>query len=161
YLSNAFWGERPADFWKALTKLEKDGALAVIKSVYKRWTAATVPWKFVEAVYNTWAGTSDGFDFVCNDRSGLEAALKGNGMFCRDTVGGLYHWAAEGTTPCWRETVSGSPGLHVCTGGKRTTVHIDPHQIVNGSTIGGICSYDLKEVIPHFKDLRWWPKDFP
>jgi hypothetical protein len=155
YLANAFWGGRPADFWQALNQM--GAALDVTRRIYARWTATSVPWTFVEALYHTWSGTSDGFDFLCTDRSGLEAALNGSTSFCEDHVGGLYHWWKEGTTPCWREIVSGSPGLHVCTGGDRTTVHIDPHQIVSGTWPGGFCSYDITgSVIDHFKDLGWW-----
>ena len=155
YLANAFWGGRPTDFWQALTNM--GAALDVIRRVYTRWTATTVPWTFVDALYNTWSGTSDGFDFACQDRSGLEAALNGASKFCQDHVGGLYHWWVEGTTPCWREIIDGSPGLHVCTGGGRTTVHIDPHQVVSGTWPGGFCSYNISgSVVDHFKDLGWW-----
>jgi Domain of unknown function (DUF4157) len=155
FLANAFWGGRPADFWQALTQMGT--ALDVVRRIYTRWTATTVPWAFADALYNTWGGTSDGFDFACHDRSGLEAALNGASAFCEDHVGGLYHLWVEGTTPCWREIINGSPGLHVCTGGGRTTVHIDPHQVVSGTWPGGFCSYDVTgSVVDHFKDLGWW-----
>ena len=156
YLANAFWGGRPADFWQALTQMGT--ALDVVRRIYTRWTATTVPWAFVDALYNTWSGTSDGFDFACHDRPGLEAALNGASAFCEDqVVGGLYHWWVEGTTPCWREIINGSPGLHVCTGGGRITVHIDLHQVVSGTWPGGFCSYDITgSVFDHFKDLGWW-----
>jgi hypothetical protein len=155
YLANAFYGGRPADFWQALTQL--GNALDVIRRVYARWTATSVPWSFVEAIYVTWAGTSDGFDFECHDRAGLERALGGDSHFCRDHVGGAYHWWVEGSTPCWREIIDGAPGLHVCTGGGRTTVHIDHHQCVSGSWPGGLCSYNISgSALDHFKDLGWW-----
>jgi hypothetical protein len=49
YLSNAFWGpKRPTDFWEALTNMPE--ALDVIRRIYRRWTATTVSWKFVEAL---------------------------------------------------------------------------------------------------------------
>jgi hypothetical protein len=155
YLANAFFGARPTDFWQALAQMGT--ALDVIRHVYARWSATGVPWMFVDGLYNTWSGTSDGFNFACEDRSGLEAVLNGASEFCEDHVGGLYHWWFEGTTPCWREIISGSPGLHICTGGNRTTAHIDPHQIVSGKWPGGFCSYDITgSAIDHFKDLGWW-----
>ena len=155
YLANAFFGGRPADFWQALNQLGT--ALDVIRRVYARWTATTVPWSFVEAIYNAWSGTSDGFDFECHDRAGLERALGADSHFCRDHVGGAYHWWVEGSTPCWREIIDGAPGLHVCTGGGRTTVHIDHHQCVSGSWPGGLCSYNITgSAFDHFKDLGWW-----
>jgi hypothetical protein len=154
YLANAFWSGRPVDFWQALKQM--GAALSVIQSVYARWTASSVPWSFVDAFYQAWTGTSDGFNFYCRDRSGLEAALNNARSFCKDHVGGAYHFV-EGTTPCWREIISGSPGLHVCTGGSRTTVHIDPHQVVSGTWPFGYCSYDMTgSVIDHFRDLGWW-----
>lgn len=154
YLANAFYAGRPADFWQALTQMGP--ALDVIRRVYARWSATSVPWSFVDAIYNAWGGTSDGFNFVCDDVSALEAALKSASVFCKDHVGGVYHGLIEGTTPCWREIVSGSPGLHVCTGGARATVHIDPHQVVSGKWPGGFCSYDITgSVVDHFKDLGW------
>jgi hypothetical protein len=155
YLANAFWSGRPTDFWQALVQMGP--ALDVIRRIYARWTATTVPWTFVDALYDAWTGTSDGFNFACHDRSGLESALMGSSSFCEDHIGGLYHWWKEGTTPCWREIISGSPGLHVCTGGGRTTVHIDAHQIVGWKWPGGFCSYDISgSLLDHFKDLGWW-----
>jgi hypothetical protein len=121
YLGNAF-GVRPANFGQALKQMGT--ALDVVRSVYARWTAAGLPWAFVDALYNAWSGTSDGFNFACHDPAGLETALDSSRRFCKDHVGGLYHWLKEGTTPSWREIVTGSPGLHVCTGGARTTMHI-------------------------------------
>ena len=154
YLDNAFWGARPADFDAALRTLHP-GALDIIIRVYNRWAATSVPWSFCHAIANTWGGTSEGFNFDCRDRSGLEAALKHSPSFCQDTVGGLYHWWQEGSTPCWREIISGSPGLHFCTG-NGTSVHIDKHQVVSGTWPGGFCSYDITgSVSDHFRDLGW------
>ena len=156
YLDNAFWGGRPADLEAALRKVEAAGTLNIIIRVYNRWAATSVPWSFCYAIQNTWGGTSEGFNFDCRDRSGLEAALNTSTSFCQDHVGGAYHWWHEGSTPCWREKINGSPGLHFCTG-NGTSVHIDPHQIVTGAWPGGYCSYDITgSVWDHFHDLGWW-----
>jgi hypothetical protein len=155
YLDNAFWGGRPADFEAALRKVGA-GTLNIIIRVYNRWAATSVPWSFCYAIQNTWGGTSEGFNFDCPDRSGLEAELNKSPSFCQDHVGGAYHWWHEGSTPCWREKINASPGLHFCTG-NGTSVHIDPHQIVTGDWPGGYCSYDITgSVWDHFHDLGWW-----
>lgn len=154
YLDNAFWGGRPADFEAALRKVGS-ATLDIIIRVYIRWTATSVPWTFCHAIQNTWGGTSEGFNFDCRNRSGLEAALDQSTSFCEDHIGGLYHWWQEGSTPCWREKINGSPGLHVCTG-NGTSVHIDHHQIVTGEWPGGFCSYDITgSTWDHFRDLGW------
>jgi hypothetical protein len=155
YLDNAFWAGRPADFEAALRQLGA-GNLNIIIRVFNRWAATSVPWSFCSAISNTWGGTSEGFNFDCRDRPGLETALNSSPSFCQDHVGGLYHWWNEGTTPCWREKINAAPGLHFCTG-NGTSVHIDPHQIVTGDWPGGFCSYDLSgSVWDHFHDLGWW-----
>jgi hypothetical protein len=154
YLANAFWGGRPGDLWQAIRQLGP--ALDVIVRVYNRWTATSVPWTFVDAIKDSWKGTSDGFNFVCSGTAGLEAELNKSSSFCEDHVGGAYHWWVEGSTPCWREKISGSPGLHFCTGAG-TSVHIDPHQVVSGDWPGGFCSYNITgSVLDHFRDLGWW-----
>jgi hypothetical protein len=154
YLDNAFWGGRPTDLEAALRQINS-GTLDIIIRVYNRWVATSVPWSFCYAISNTWGGTSDGFNFDCRDRRGLEAALNSSPSFCEDHVGGLYHWWKEGSTPCWREKIHGSPGLHFCTG-DGTSVHIDAHQVVSGDGPGGYCSYDIGSVVDHFRDLSWW-----
>jgi hypothetical protein len=154
YLANAFWTGRPADVWQAIRQLGT--ALDVMVRVYRRWSATGLPWSFVHAIKDTWEGTSFGFNFDCRNTSGLEGALRGNRSFCQDHVGGAYHWWREGSTPCWREKISGSPGLHLCTG-NGTAVHIDPHQVVSGDWTGGFCSYDITgSVADHFRDLGWF-----
>jgi hypothetical protein len=153
YLDNAFWGGDPPNLWEALRRIPS--ALDVILRVYQRWSKTSVPWRHVRVIKGIWRGTSDGFDFEARDLDGLEAALGKSPSFCKDHVGGLYHCIVEASTPCWREKISGSPGLHVCTG-TGGTVHIDHHQCVSGSWPGGYCSYDISgSAVQHFKDLGW------
>lgn len=157
-LDNAFWGGRPKDFWDALDRLARDGALPIIREIYSRWTAAGVFWGHLVDLRNTWGGGSRGFDFRPVSVPALADQLRSSTRFCQDIwwTGGLYHFK-RGETPCWRENVSCAPGLHFCLGSSPPSVHIDPTQVIEKREADGTCNYDLGCVYGHFKDLGWVP----
>lgn len=157
-LDNAFWGGPPADLSAAINELAKQGALAIISEIYDRWTKSGLTWN-VQDIHGVWGGGSQGMNFVTTNPSGLRSELESpKAKFCRDKnlTGGFYHWWYL-ETPCWRETVSGSRGLHFCLGSVIPSVHIDPTQVVEEREDDGYCNYAMGEVYQHYKDLGWIP----
>jgi hypothetical protein len=113
-------------------------------------------WRFIDTISNLWSTSSLGVDYT--GPGGVEGAVSG-GNFCKDTaVGESYHPGQS----CWREIVPpGTPGLHVCLPG---SIHIDPHQTVDGKgwawtwDADGIhstqaCTYEFLAFIGHMTDV--------
>ncbi|HEV2387308.1 MAG TPA: DUF4157 domain-containing protein [Candidatus Acidoferrales bacterium] len=157
-IDNAFWGSPPKDFWEALDRLARGGALTVIQQIYGRWTSSRIFWGHLAEICAIWGGTTVGFDFNVVSVPGLSDQLAHSAQYCQDVplTGGLYHFN-RGETPCWRERVSCAPGLHFCLGRSPASIHIDPTQVVEKRESDGTCNYDLGCVYGHFKDLGWVP----
>jgi hypothetical protein len=116
-------------------------------------------WPFIDTISTVWSTSSLGIDFV--GPAGLQAAVDGSTDFCKDTaIGESYHKGQS----CWREMVpSGTPGLHVCL---PDSVHIDPHQTVEGKgtgwSFGGswgiqlvdVCTYSMLAFLDHMQDVE-------
>lgn len=108
-------------------------SLASLNGLAQVYSRAGGLWDFVDTITWTWATSSRGFRFK-PAKGGLQAAVIADPRFCKDTkVGQIYHSGQE----CWREMVTGGPGLHVCIGGEYE-FHIDPHQAVAGKGHGAL-----------------------
>ena len=157
-LANAFWSGRPANFWDALTRL--GSAIDIAREIHDRMGASGIPWSLIDAVHKIWGGGSLGFAFQTTDFSRLRSTLNSSSRYCEDysLTGGLWHLCIGGDTPCWREVINGSRGLHFCLGGAHPSVHIDPTQVVEARDMFGNCNYAITSSVgQHFRDLGWVP----
>lgn len=163
-LDNAFWAGPTTSFEEALNRISTLD-IATLVEVYQRAKAVGI-WTYIHSIRNVWTGTSRGFEFNSPFVNELSAALQQSEHFCKDTMIGEALHAGS----CWRETVDGTPGLHVCLGSGVPGIHIDMHQTILG-TITGVnplglnpfndtpllmsrtCLYDPLAVLQHWNDL--------
>ncbi len=163
-LDNAFWAGPTTSFEEALNRIATLD-IATLVEVYQRAKAAGI-WTYIHSIRNIWSGTSRGFEFNSPFVNELSAALQQSEHFCKDTMIGEALHAGS----CWRETVDGTPGLHVCLSSGVPGIHIDMHQTILG-TITGVnplglnpfnnepllmprtCFYDPRSVLEHWNDL--------
>lgn len=163
YLANAFWGSEPASFEDALNRLGRECQMFALRWVYRRAAAIVGLWPFVLYIHHLWSTDSHGFGFTCTDKGRLRAFLDSSPSFCRDIPLGMIDHQAHGPTQCWRETVNGADGLHICiptndafdqrTEDGESSMHIDPHQVVVGTDADGTCSYSSIGTIDHLRDV--------
>jgi hypothetical protein len=155
----------PANFEGALDKTHA----GFIKVVYDRAARHPGLWSYVDLIYEVWRTDNNGFKFSCKDPSAKHALidfLNSSTSFCRDTpVMQYYHQGEQGlgsrlivpTHQCWREVVSGFPGLHICVasaGNHGNEMHVDPNQIVTGKDSDGTCNYDVASMLKHGWNIR-------
>ena len=157
--AKSFWrwrNDRPTNLGAALDGLGAADLNTLVQ--LKRRCDTFGLWHNITTMTNLWSTSSLGIDFTGG--GGMQSAVAGAEQFCHDTsVGESYHPGKS----CWREMVDpGSPGLHVC---MPDSIHIDPHQTVDGKgwswswgsggpEFGTSCTYSFLAFLGHMMDVE-------